>query len=555
MTGAPTSHPPAARGMIAEHHRLIAMRDGVSLAADIWRPADEIPAPALLIRTCYGRAHPGYVEHGAWWSAAGYALIVQDVRGRGASEGQFYPLASERIDGADTIEWIAAQRWCDGQVVMAGASYLALAQYHAALEAPAALRALAPAAVPGDPDRGFPVSHGLLSPAALPWAALMDGVAEESIAALDLAALYAGRPLIEQDAAFGRRLPVWRDWAGHAADADWWAPFRYQEAAAKSALPMLHISGWYDDCLGGVLENYAQLAAAGRAEQRLIVGPWLHAGLGGRCAGDVDYGQAAALDLRAATRDFFDARLGRRRPEPGAAPVRLFVMGRNAWIDALAWPLPGTTYRSFYLDSDGRANSSEGDGRLSEAPPAGKASDVFVHDPARPIPFGAPDWQQIGGPDDCGAVELRRDMLVYTSAPLAAPLLVCGPLRVILYAATSAVDADWTAKILVVAADGTPRRLNDGAVRARFRGGTAAERLLVPGAVERYEIDCWATCIELAPGECIRVEIASSAFGKFDVNFGDGSAPGQGIAAPPSEQHVYHDAARPSCLLLPVIER
>jgi putative CocE/NonD family hydrolase len=236
------------------------------------------------------------------------------------------------------------------------------------------------------------------------------------------------------------------------------------------------------------------------------------------------------------------------------APVRLFIMGRNDWMQAESWPVAGTAYIPYYFHSDGDANSRLGGGGLSVTMPGDERPDQFRYDPADPVPYCAGlDWRQVGGPDDFAETELRQDILCYTGPLLTDTLRICGPLTVRLFAASSAPDTDWTAKILDVWPDGRAIRLNDGAVRARFRGGEEA-RLLTPGGIESYLIDCWATCIELPAGHRLRVEISSSAFGKIDRNLNGGGPIGQESEPVIAEQTVHHDRNHPSHLLVPVLK-
>jgi putative CocE/NonD family hydrolase len=229
-------------------------------------------------------------------------------------------------------------------------------------------------------------------------------------------------------------------------------------------------------------------------------------------------------------------------------------MGRNTWIEEREWPLARTRYVPYFFHSDGRANSRMGNGALSVNPPSDEPEDRFSYDPADPVPYSTTfDWKQVGGPDDFSAIELRDDILVYTGPILTEPLLVCGPLEVHLFAASSARDTDWTAKILDVHPDGRAIRLNDGGVRARYRHGVDREQFLTPGSIEEYLIDCWSTCIELAAGHRLRVEIASSALGKFDVNLNGGGPIGRETVPIVAEQTVYHSERYPSHLLLPVV--
>jgi len=286
--------------------------------------------------------------------------------------------------------------------------------------------------------------------------------------------------------------------------------------------------------------------------QRMIVGPWTHAGIGERRIGEFDYGPDAEINVLDLQHRWFETQL--RAAADTSPPVELFVMGRNKWMMEREWPLARTEYVPYYLHSGGAANSRNGDGTLSIIPPASEPTDTFRYDPADPVPYCSHfDWKQVGGPDDFAAIELREDILVYTGPIITEPLLICGPLRVRLFAASSARDTDWTAKILDVHPDGKAIRLNDGIVRARFRRGTEAEHFLDSGVVQEYLIDCWATCIELPVAHRLRVEIASSAFGKADVNQNGGGPIGHEAIPIIAEQTIYHDGERPSHLLLPVV--
>jgi hypothetical protein len=544
--------------MQIDYNARACMRDGTTLSAIVCLPSGTGPFPCVLTRSCYTKWAAPVRERSHFWTSAGYAFVLQDVRGRGDSTGDFYPLVNEQADGFDTLEWIAAQPWSDGRVVMIGGSYGGWTQLYLASTNHPLLVALSPAATPPDPDRSFPVHHGIPVPSAAAWLATLDGHTNQDLASCDVPGAFKKLPIIDFDTHIGRRLGAWRDWISNAPGTSYWLGQRYQQALLQSRMPMLHVSGWYDDCLIGTLENFSALTtrantAEARGAQRMIVGPWLHGATGQRRVGDLDFGPAAELQLADLQRRWFDGRL---KGEVDSSPrVRLFVMGRNTWLEENEWPLARTSYLPYYLHSGGRANSRNGDGTLSPEPPGDEPGDRFRYDPSNPVPYSADfDWRQVGGPDDCAALEQRTDMLVYTSAPFAEPLLICGPLKVRLYAASSAHDTDWTAKVLDVYPDGRAIRLNDGVVRARFRQGTDHEQFLLPGVVEEYLIDCWATCVEIQPSHCLRIEIASSAFGKGDLNLNGGGPIGLETEAVVAEQSVYHDRLRASHLLLPVVK-
>jgi putative CocE/NonD family hydrolase len=374
--------------------------------------------------------------------------------------------------------------------------------------------------------------------------------------------VYRSLPLRDMDQGFGRRIRAWRDWFDHPTLDDYWKEQSYQEQLLDATVPILHVSGWYDDVLVGTTENYVNLTtraatAEARERQWLLIGPWGHRVNTSRRLGDVDFGPEALIDFDAVQLRWFDHWLkGEANGVESDPRVRLFVMGENRWRSESQWPIGRTRYVEYFLHSGGRANSLFGDGRLDTVAPGDEPADTFRYDPEDAVPFiTEPNFSQVGGPDDYRAIERRDDVLVYTTESLAEPLLICGPLKVTLYAASSARDTDWTAKVLDVHPGGFAQRLNDGIVRARYRRSMEEEVFLEPGRVESYDIDAWSTCVLLGEGHRLRVEISSSAFPKFDRNLNTGGRIGietEGIVA---QQTVYHDRERPSRVLIPVVPR
>jgi len=533
----------------------VPMRDGVELSADIYRPRGDGKVPAILIRTPYDNGTAGNVAAGKLWAGRGYALVVQDVRGRGESDGVFYPLVNEAHDGYDTIEWIARQPWSDGNVGMMGGSYLGWVQMYAAIEKPPALKALIPIVTPPDPDRNFPVQFGAYGPASLSWLAAVSGKTMQDISQHDLRATYGHLPIYQADQVLGRTLTAWRDWLDHPTRDAYWEQQAFQQRLKDVDLPMLHVSGWYDDVLVGTTENFA--AMSGKPNQSLIVGPWGHGVNRNRKLGAIDFGPEAIINLDSLYLRWFDRWLkGVRNGVERDPKVRIFVMEENRWREESEWPLARTRFVKFYLSSQGKANSSHGDGRLDTLPPRSQPPDRYRADPMNAFPFITDDaFSQIGGPDDYRQVETRTDVLIYSTEPLPKPLEVCGPLSAPLFAASSARDADFAAKVLAVRPDGFVLRLNDGIVRARYRNGFDRVELLEPGKVEEYRIDAWSTCIRLGAGWRLRLEVASHAFPKFDRNLQTGGPIGKEAQGVVAEQTVYHDGERASYLLVPVVER
>lgn len=538
----------------------IPMRDGIELSADIYRPKEPGRYPAIVTRTPYLK-RGNHETRGRYWAGQGYIYLVQDVRGRGDSDGTFYPIVNESDDGVDTYNWVARQPWSTGKVGSLGGSYNGWTQLYPAAAGNTALAAMIPMVTPPDPDRNFPVQFGVPVTPSAAWLAGLDGRTNQDISAVDLRAAYEGRPLIDMDLRMGRVLPAWRDWLQHPIRDDYWKSIAYQDKLLSSEIPALHISGWYDDVLVGTLENFENmtkraLSKDARRRHWLVIGPWGHAVNASRTLGTIDFGPDAIIDLETLQRRWFDHWLrGIDNGFENERRVRVFVMGRNTWIEEDAWPIARTKPKKYFLESKTGANSLYGDGTLStKAPEAKSAFDTYRFDPSDPVPFITElDSKQGGGPDDYTEVEKRRDVLVYTTPVLSVPLTVCGPIQATIYASSSAADTDWTAKLLDVHPDGFAQRLTDGIVRARFRRGANGEHMLVPGEIEKYTIDLWATCTEFRKGHRIRLEVASSAAGKYAVNLntaGDQSTQMSGIIA---EQRIYHGSAQPSHLLLPIL--
>jgi uncharacterized protein len=527
----------------------IPLHDGSTLSADLTLP-ESLPAPAVVTRTPYGKTGETQSKRAATFAAAGYAFVIADVRGRGDSDGSFEPYRNDGRDGAEVIAWAADQDWCDGRVATHGASYGGRIQWLTALERPPALKAMVCLVTPSDPFVETPT--GVPSPMRLSWHRLVDGRAPQFVDNIDWMAVYRHRPLSTMDEAAGFSSPHWRAELLHPTLDAWWEPVRYQHRISEIGIPTLHISGWYDDEEIGTPANFAAMVAAGRPGQRLLMGPWAHAVNTTRVLGSVDFGPEALIDLDTSVLDFLDEHVKGVRPQAQRAPVRFFVMGANEWRDAQAWPPPDAASSVFYFSSAGHANSRYGDGRLipasvvAEQPP-----DEWTHDPDRPVPFitGA-NSAQIGGPDDYLGVESRGDVLVFTSDELAEALELIGAIKVVAHVDTSAADTDVTAKLVDVHPGGFAQRLCDGMVRLRYREGFDKELSVAPGEVYEVEIPMWDTCVRLPTGHRLRVEIASSAFPKYDINLGTGGDIVNETEGQLAVNHLWHTPSRPSRLIV-----
>ncbi|HET9894542.1 MAG TPA: CocE/NonD family hydrolase [Streptosporangiaceae bacterium] len=582
--------------IIIDKNVTVPMRDGVVLAADVYRPDGAGPFPTLVMRLPYNKEAGRYlvsyfdIFRGA---QAGYAIVIQDTRGRWASGGQFTPFSDEARDGADTIGWAAAQPWSTGAVGMIGGSYFGATQWTAATETPGVLRAIAPMVTTdqyydgwayqgGAFQLGFNL-HWTLSSLAVGEVMRRMGAGHASgqASGQDFAVLAAA---IDGNDELYRRLPLrglaelrelapyYDEWLSHPSYDDFWRATAPRESYDRITVPALNIGAWHDLFLQGTLANYTGMKAHGGSEaarqrQRLVIGPWAHGAMSGWFP-ERSYGLMSGIDTADITRlqlRWFDWLL--KGEDTGLAaekPVRLFVMGANQWRDEDDWPLPDTEYVSYFLHSGGLANTAGGDGCLSADAPGDEPEDVYLYDPRDPVPTtgGATFLPGLfiganAGPRDQRSVEARRDVLCYTTGPLAEPLEVIGPVAAVLHVSSSAPDTDFTAKLVDVAPDGRAENLADGIVRARYRESLAEPSLLEPGRTYEITIDLVATAAVFGAGHRIRLEVSSSNFPRFDRNTNTG-----GVIATEGESdlrqavnRVHHARATPSRLILPVIRR
>ena len=558
----------------------VPMPDGVMLRADVYRPDDTARHPVLLARLPYNKdlslitlsllSPVRAAKHG-------YAVVLQDTRGRFKSEGRFVPFADDARDGADTIAWCADQAWSDGRVGMFGASYYGATQWLAATAKPPALKAMVPTITASGYHEGWTYQGGAFQQGFIQfWTA---GLAVETLGRLGSAPddartrlygtifgindAYQGLPLSDfPPAEVPGLMDHYREWLSHPSQDDYWEAWRIESKYADLDVPALHIGGWYDIFLEGTLRNYVGMrrqakSARTRERQRLFVGPWLH-GLFDRVVGEVDFGPSVLLDavnLGGMHLKWFDHCL--RDAPDSSAPVRIFVMGANTWRNENEWPLARAVPTRYYLAGQGRANSLSGDGPLLDQPADRQTADTFLYDPERPVPSRGGctlfPGAQSAGPRDQRPVEERDDVLVYTSEPVDRPTEVTGPVEAVIFAATDGQDTDFTAKLVAVTADGRALNLCDGIVRARYRNGLSRPELLEPGRVYEYRVQLGSTSFQFAPGERIRLEVSSSNFPRFDRNLNTGGPLGLEAAGRPAVQRVWHGGARPSHLVLPII--
>lgn len=561
----------ATNEIIYEHDVEMRTRDGVTLKADIFRPKSPGRYPTLLNRTPYNKYI--YLSDGFASAARGYVFIIQDARGRFASQGDWYPFRDEGADTYDTVEWAAQLPYSNGKVAMVGISYVGVPQMLGAAEAPPHLVAIYPGLTGSNYHANWAYQGGAFSQYfSENWANSMalnalTRRAEKSTPKVEWWKSHhrpADYPILDPGPPSGIS-DFLHDWIAHPNYDAYWKQWSVEERYEKIKVPALHVGAWYDLFLDGTLKNYIGIKAKGgstaaRQGQRLVVIPGGHAGFG-RKIGEVDFGESAAFDVWAYGMRWFDWIL--KGIDDGISrekPVRLFVMGRNIWRDEDDWPLARAKATRFYLHSRGDANSLSGHGRLAPSPPVSEPEDRYVYDPTNPVPtVGGVTWQMddaghySAGPRDQRELEKRTDILVYTTDAFRKDTEVTGPIQLELYAKSSTVDTDFTGKLIDVWPNGFAQDLTDGILRARFRDSTEKPQLMVPGQIYRLSIDLGATSNVFLAGHKLRLEVSSSNYPRFDRNLNTADSPETGSVAARASIDVLHDAAHRSALVLPVI--
>jgi putative CocE/NonD family hydrolase len=566
-------------------------RDGVTLYADIYRPDAPGTFPVLLSRTPYGKEAASTSANGSsqFFARYGYVTVMQDCRGRFASEGDYDPIFQEVEDGYDAVEWAARLPGANGRVGTTGQSYLGLTQYAIACNdpMPPSLQAMAPVSASSDHRASWVYHTGgaAMWGWMVPYAILKGRNTLERSGRTDLLpqldaygepGTNFGQPLTDAEY---RHLPI-QDWgerlletapyfAEHVRQADdgpYWDRSNLNRHAASVNVPILHISSWYDIFAEGAPSAYQSIRArsehpAARRTQRLIMGPWAHlfpyVVPNSQGTGDIDFGPDAQIELHTELLRWFDYWL--KDIDTGIMnepPVSVFTLGENRWQSFDDWPPPTAHEVPYYLHSAAGANGLPGDGTLSTVPPTAESADHFTYDPDAPVPTGAGNNLTLPlGVADQREIEARDDVLVYTSEALDRPLEVTGPIHVTLWAASSAVDTDFTAKLVDVHPDGYAQNLLDGIIRARYRDSGSSPSLITPDQPYCYDIDLWATSTVFQPGHRIRLEISSSNFPRFDRNLNTGLPFGEGVESQTAKQTVFHETDMASCVHLPLIPR
>jgi putative CocE/NonD family hydrolase len=557
----------------------VKMRDGVILRGDIFRPDADGKFPVLLQRTPYRRMTWGYgVDFAQRAASRGYVVFIQDVRGRYTSDGAWYPFLHESEDGYDTIEWVATQPYSNGKVGMFGGSYVGATQMLAAIGHPPHLAGICPIVTASNYHDGWTYQGGALEQ----WfvQSWTSGLAQDTLtrqienmqdAPEDVNVLpLTNYPIFRLDSggivnvSASKIAPYYFDWLAHPSYDDYWKRWSIEEHYAEIRVPALHIAAWYDIFLGGSLHNFIGVKEHAATEearkgQRLLVVIGGHAGEGRRI-GEVDFGiEAERVNEDEITLRWYDFLFkGVENEFATRKPVRVFVMGINQWRDEDDWPLARAESTKYFLHSHGDANSAAGYGSLSTNAPGKEPPDKFTFDPARPVPtIGGPlccDSDHLApGPRDQRSVEERNDVLVYSTPVLDRDLEVTGPVHLELFASSSVVDTDFTAKLVDVSPDGTAINLTEGILRARYRDSQTTPTLLTPGHVFSLTIDLWATSNIFRAGHRLRLEVSSSNFPRFDRNLNTGELAANSAKWATATNTILHDRAHPSALTLPIV--
>jgi len=534
----------------------VSMRDGIRLSTNIYRPDAPGKFPVMLMRTPYGNGGKGNSD-GHFFARHGYIVIVQDTRGRYESEGVFNAFQSEGLDGYDMQQWIGKQSWSNGKIGTFGGSYVGYTQWISAPFQSPYLITMFPTVTFTDLHNviyqegafrlelfnlwSFEMTH--------PYLFNTDWVNNRADSVLKEI------PLMEQDRMMGWRISFLQDWLAHPDHDKYWERTSIgKNGYSKVQTSVYNVGGWYDILLGPTLKNFISMTDSSidpaiRAKQKLLIGPWIH-NWGDRKVGELDFGETAIVNAKELQLPWFDSQLkGKNTGIMEKPPVKIFIMGKNVWRYENEWPLARTEYRKYYFQNRAHANTILGDGFLNIKHPKKNYTDTFIYDPKKPV-------STIGsmGPYDQTDLEKREDVLVYSTKILKKNIEVTGPVTVILYASSSAVNTDFTAKLVDVYPDGRAIRLCEGIIRASFRDPDAAPSNIQPGKVYKYHIDLWATSNVFKKGHQVRVEISSSSFPRFDRNLNTGNFFATDTTYVKATQTIYHSKEYPSCIVLPVIE-
>ena len=550
----------------------VPMRDGINLSLDIYLPSriSETGYPTILLRTPYDNTYPYHIDMAKYFALHEYAYVVQDVRGRCDSEGEWEPYMNEECDGFDTIEWIASQPWCNGKIGMMGGSYKGYVQWAAAREKPPHLKTIVPTAAAGNFMQETPYVNGIPGLWYLAWLHLVGGkTAQWNISSVvNWKEVYYHLPLMTMDERLGRLSKNWKEVLKHPSIDDYWKTIIFtMDDFKKINLPVLHITGWYDgDQLGALFFYYQMINHSPAAHsQYILIGPWTHAGTRtpNQTIGDIDFSTKSIIDIKKLHLTWFDYALkGYKSAISKWKQSKYFIMGRNVWKkEDSFWPPKSTNLQSYYLSSIGTANTKDGTGKLTVDIPKTENFDKYLYDPTNPIII-ITDWdiysQDFKDLVDYQDLLKREDILVYKTDPLERNTTIAGNPILEFYASSSCFDTDWFISLTDVHPDGKCISLRTGdfgkgILRARYRNSLEKPELLEPDKVYKYLIELDSMCNEFKIDHRIQVAIMSSAFPIHARNLNTKNEISTGIETKIAENKVFHGRNYPSRLILPIM--
>ncbi len=582
-----------------EFNMKIPMRDGVMLAANIWRPKAEGKFPVVYLHYAYDKSNTSFsIARAKYFVPRGYVFVSVDCRGRYDSGGEPYFFwhtdwrkgGFEGQDVQDCLNWLGVQEWSSGKIGMAGPSYLGFTQWMGAELGSPYLSTIIPYCSPDDhhdniyPNGAFQLTNSMHILAVLGGSRTNNFNLETDWFDWNKAVHHLPVKTIDKEM-LGKSTELWKDFMEHPDNDYYWRfsvgdrPKVGEMSAGRYPqvkVPTLNITGWYDQVSQATINGYLGMTQYGpealRKKHHLIVGPWEH-GTGRRVVGDIDFGvQASAEDLPPDLRwdVFFQKPIELRwydywlkgidngmLDEP---PVNIFVMGENKWRNEMEWPVSRAVPTKYYIASSGHANSRFGDGTLKTEISTGAGSDGFVYDPEDPVPTygGIEQWQGYGipnsdGPRDQRLIQGRNDILVFTGEPVEKDTEITGRILCKVFASTTAVDTDFTAKLVDVHPNGYAQILKEGIIRGRYRNSFKKQELLEPGKVYEYTIDLWSISQIFLKGHKIQVEISSSNFPKYDRNPNTGAKFGEDTRLQKATQTIYHNDQYASHIILPIV--
>jgi uncharacterized protein len=541
----------------------IRMKDGILLSTDIYFPADlSQKVPVVLIRTNINKNSIGFLPY--YFTNNGYAVAVQDVRGRFESKGAWEPYVYEAEDGYETIEWLANQDWCNKKIGMLGGSYSAVVQLLTAKLKPPYLSAIIPHNLPADPFINSPYENGILLLAPeMWWVSLIesdlkdynDPVAiRESHKVKDDSNLFSLPVNKIAEKIIGKEIPYWQKWLEHNTNDYYWQKISYQESLSSLGIPVLLFSGWYDTHSIGTKFAWQEISKSQNKNVKLIIGPWNHSNSVPKYPSTKTVGAEANLDILNIFIKWFDHWLKDVNNGITTEPkTKLYVMNNASWIESEIYPLENTNYLPIYLNSIDGANSLIGDGKLSwSIHEHRKEYDEYLYNPADPTPAFLYRNSQ-GRKISDEITSSRNDILVFESAPLDSEMIILGPLTAKLFASSSRMDTDWFINFYAINEKNEYMPLTHGCIRARFRNSFTEPEFLEKNKIYEYEIDLWQIGIKFDKGWKIRIEISSADFPQYSRNLNTGKNNEVESDFEIATQRIYHSKKYPSRIILPII--